>query len=54
MSLGSILREARERKGLTIAQVAEQILPGVKTKTGATIQEIKAILDKLGYPYIEK
>ena len=28
-----------------VAQVAEQIMPGVKTKTGATIDEIKAILD---------
>ena len=28
-----------------VAQVAEQIMPGVKTKTGATIEEIKAILD---------
>ena len=28
-----------------VAQVAEQIMPGVKTKTGATVEEIKAILD---------
>jgi len=28
-----------------VAQVAEQIKPGVKTKTGATIEEIKAIMD---------
>ena len=28
-----------------VAWVAEQIMPGVKTKTGATIEEIKAILD---------
>ncbi len=28
-----------------VAQVAEQILPGVKTKTGASLQEIRDILD---------